>query len=495
MANIVDKKFDYYAWNGASLKRVTPSSTEGWRIAGEETGETALLELYARRVPWLARAMDLVSWGVKTVPLVLMRGDVDIATTDDWSNKEAQRLLPDVRKLVEVVARALTLYGNAYAGKLTNAAKYGQGLRYYKPSTIDPDFSQKTGELLGFKRNVNGQTLDLKTEQLVYFWPASEQVETGPSPTSPALAALTASGLIYNIGEFGVQFLERGAIKVTILAVPQGTQADQRTKLQDWWDRVVRGRSNAFTAHVLEADAVKPTVIGEGLKELEKTPLTDDAREAVAAALGIPHSLLMANAANFATAQMDRMNFYELTVTPRLDFICDIITDQYLKAEGYKLQPRAQSLDVFHEDENARAGAYSSYVGSGMLPSIAAQICGIELPDGVEYEDLDPEDEPEPEPQPAPVVVPEMVQEEEPDMEEEELKRWQRKALKALKAGKSPAVEFESDVIQAETHKRIMANLQNAKTADEVKAAFWIAPAAELARLASALEKAYAAND
>ena len=55
---------------------------------------------------------------------------------------------------------------------------------------------------------------------------------------------------------------------------------------------------------------------------------------------------------------------------------------------------------------------------------------------------------------------------------QEELAKWQRKALKAYKAGKSPAVKFESDIIPDEMHAEIDAALATAQDEEEIKAAF-----------------------
>jgi hypothetical protein len=41
------------------------------------------------------------------------------------------------------------------------------------------------------------------------------------------------------------------------------------------------------------------------------------------------------------------------------------------------------------EDEEQRAQSYATYIGAQMRPSIAAQLVGLNLPDGVTYEMLD----------------------------------------------------------------------------------------------------------
>jgi len=71
----------------------------------------------------------------------------------------------------------------------------------------------------------------------------------------------------------------------------------------------------------------------------------------------------------------------------------------------------------------------------------------------------------------------------------EELRRWERKALRRLREGKGAAVAFDSQVISPVEQSRIMLALQKAETPEEVKAIFRHQRAAQAAvRLATDLE-------
>lgn len=61
---------------------------------------------------------------------------------------------------------------------------------------------------------------------------------------------------------------------------------------------------------------------------------------------------------------------------------------------------------------------------------------------------------------------------EEMPMKSLDLSRWERKAIKALKAGKSPAVPFHTTAVSLPEQERIRGALKGATTAEEVKAAF-----------------------
>lgn len=457
-------KYNYFFYDGNAMKAVTLDGDEGWVISGENAPANTL-EMYVNRLGWLRRAVGLVADTAKGVPFAVTVKGKDYDTSDAWENKLG--FMPNPRKVIEQIARSMIVYGNAYSYPNPNPAGYVKSLDYWIPSSVEIQRDTKTNRITGFKRNKQ----DYPLENVIHFWPASEQVEDGPNPSSAAISALFAAGALYNMGEFVTKYFENGAVKVTLLAVKTNDKAEAQ-RIGEWWRKFISGKNNAFQNRVINADMVEPRVIGEGLKDLENTELSRTSVEAISGALGVPQSMLMSNAANYATARVDQYNLYNTTVIPICERIADVFNEQLFvkafKLDGYKIEFRAESLDAFHEDELTRAGAYSSYVGAGMKPSISAQIVGIELPDGVEYADLDPEPTPE---QPEP--IPPQLQTVQDDPEDaEEMRRWMRKAINALERGKSPVVEFISDKITPARRAEITARLGECKTRDEIMAAF-----------------------
>jgi hypothetical protein len=79
------------------------------------------------------------------------------------------------------------------------------------------------------------------------------------------------------------------------------------------------------------------------------------------------------------------------------------------------------------EDEGNRASAFAAYVGAGLKPSLVAQLLGLELPVGVEYQDLDPK-EPPPAPgqpgQPGQPPLPAPAVKYDPDQPRDENGKW-----------------------------------------------------------------------
>ena len=129
----------------------------------------------------------------------------------------------------------------------------------------------------------------------------------GPAKNYPGRAAANSCGVLLNIDLFAEGFFERGAIKAMLLTVKGMPAEAERSKLEEWWRSVVAGIKNAFGAKVINAEAVTPVVIGEGMKELENVTIGQEKREDIAIALGIPMSILFADAANYACLPADQL--------------------------------------------------------------------------------------------------------------------------------------------------------------------------------------------
>jgi SPP1 gp7 family putative phage head morphogenesis protein len=109
---------------------------------------------------------------------------------------------------------------------------------------------------------------------------------------------------------------------------------------------------------------------------------------------------------------------------------------------GYRFEFRPEQLPVYQADENERATSFAAYVGAGVKPSIAAQILGIDLPEGIDYEDLDPE----PQPMQLQPVGMDATSQDDADAQEREaeaarFKRW------AAKRKEPDVTAFKSDIL------------------------------------------------
>jgi SPP1 gp7 family putative phage head morphogenesis protein len=256
----------------------------------------------------------------------------------------------------------------------------------------------------------------------------------------PAQAALSSAGVLYNIDQFASNFFERGAIKATLLTIDGNPLPAEMERLEAWWKRFFSGSKSAWETAAVRA-GVTPVVVGEGMENLATADLSEERRQDIATALGVPHSIVMSNAANYATANQDAISFYDMTIIPALTFLAEIVNESLLAPAGYRLELRPEEMSIYQADEERRSNSMLNYVQAGLKPSLAAEILGVSLPYGVEYKDLDPA----PPPAPAPAPAPEPSPAPEPDMAKSaEIARFRRWAKKRHNPDPN---QFASDIL------------------------------------------------
>lgn len=369
---------------------------EAWVVSADGRHEVnkTVRELKAQ-VGLVYRGVDIRAQSIMRVPWQLRRGETVLwySEADDVPAEFAW--LEDLPDFIGLIEACLCLTAQAFIYKQSNRSGV-RGLQWFSPLSVAPEWDEVAG-LKHFERRLMSRVDYYKPEDIIYIWRRDPLHETMPD-TAPAQAAMASANVLYSIDQFVTGFFQRGAIKAMLLQVPQNTPQQERDKVKAWWQRFFNGITDAWSTNVVSTE-VKPVMVGEGLESLTNDVLTAERRNDVATTLGIPHSILFSNSANYATAKQDEQNFYTMTILPDVRLIQKQLNAQLFRRMGLQLRFLPNEMDVFQEDEAARAQSFATYVNAGMKQSIAAQILGVELPDGVEYADLDPE------PEPAPVIV------------------------------------------------------------------------------------------
>ncbi len=465
-----------------------------WLISDGQSDGTITHQDAARKVAFVYRCVRLIADAVRSAPWQIVRVG-GAGTVVDTSAEYANVLgwLPNPKRTLELVTRSLLGPGSAYLFRVMRGRSVEE-LRYMAASTVKPVIDGRAG-LTAFERQVNGQKTVYPAERFVYFWPADEGVEIGPPKSSPVIAALMSAGATYYTARFVSDFFARGAIKGTLIAVKGNPIEAERKRLKDWFTRTFgQGARSQFATEVINADALEPVKIGEGLESLNNSALTLQMREDIATALGVPMSKLLsstiAGMGGGGVAESDDINFYSDTVKPLGEFIADTFNTQVFDALGLRWEWLWDTLDVFQQDEKERSVAFKTYVDARMKPEIAAMMLGLEIPEPSQipahYADAFTE-EPEP---PQPFGMPGAPQPAALDKEQAaevakeraettggtraaELERWMRKAVKRFEEGHpEKALEFESAAIPDTLKAAICGALEAATTAAEAQAAF-----------------------
>jgi phage portal protein BeeE len=474
-----------------------------WLSGGPDEGEDKTIKDYYRAVPWLFRGVGMVANAVASLPfdIVTTSGDV-YDSSDDYQNK--LEYLPNPYRLLWLITASLWLTGKAYVwngkGERSGQTKM---LKYLIPTSVTPDYGKSTGELIGFIRQTESRdiTVPLDSGLMLYWWGLDPFVEIEEPTGWPAKAALSAAQAKFNIDEFIAAYFKRGAVRATLLTVKNMPSQEEKKALKEWWKRVISGVKNAFGAQVINAEAITPVIIGEGLNELEATELNAEQRHDIAAALGIPQTkLFSADAGGLGgggVAEQDDITFYTETVVPAAKSVFYVFTEQLLEPLGLRLVERHERMDMFQEDEAARSDslvnmtvAFDKNPKAALLSSM---VLGMEFPPEVEalLTEIINEKEQRREQmaqqfsgggqsKPEPTEIEKDKQEENEEIKpvqqkslfEIDVDKWQRKALKRVRKGDPAACPFESDHIPAVTAGAIIGALEACATEEEVKCVF-----------------------
>jgi hypothetical protein len=333
-----------------------------------------------------------------------------------------------------------------------------------------------------FQQSIAGRTYGpWTTQEIIYFREPSMTDEVGPG-LAPARVALQSAQLAHYLERFTSAFFEGGAQPVTVLNLPETMDEAEFKRFQGEWSMRFQGFVNAFRTAFVRSPDLKVTTITPPINTLLLPELQERAITAVSMTLGVPRTMLEASAANFATADSDRQSFWRETIIPRLSLYEQVINNQLLYALNYEMQFNPEALDVMQADEANRAGSLLQLVQAGVPLRGAMKILGY---DQIE-EALGPEPTPTPptspdatpnepsagvseEVQPGQDVTPDEVAE--GSLRTARANDWAllaKKLERRIKAGKSIACTFESDVITADEVKSVMDCITDGMTVDEV---------------------------
>ena len=470
---------------GTKSSLLWDEETDAWTYISGRPVEPDDPRAFYKVIPTLFRAVDIRANAIANLPWALMKGETEYETSDTYENKTG--LVSNMISMLYLIEASLVLAGSAYWKREQNIAGYDK-LRHLDPTSLELDEKKAQSGIIEWKRNENGQPITYTPEEIIYFWYPDPYVEIGPPSSWPVKTTLAADGVLANLDEFAKSYFGRGAIKAMLFSM-QGAAPSTAKEFESWWTRTFGGIQNAFRTKVLNAEKVEPVVVGEGIKELENSTLSQEKREEIAVACSIPMSILFADAANYATANQDKRNWYEDKVIPEAKFIAAILNEQVFEPEGLRFVFKAETIDIMQQDEKERSMALGYLFNAEVPLDIAMRVLGFELNDkdwkrieeqvkekeersaamgdqlleggngggGVAFQPRDPKDKPDPMQEKGMTI---------------DLGKWQRKAAKRLKGGKSPVVDFESDYIPATLGAAINGALEEANTTDEIAGVF-----------------------
>lgn len=466
----------HYFTDGATVKNIDlpqyPDSAWNW-ITGkpDQTNEE---ELYSR-VAAVYRVANMTADAAANVPFAIMRGETELDSSENWQNRIG--FMENPRELLRLWRLSLFMTNTAY-GMLEDGTRQRSRLRYIVPTSITPIVDKWNG-LTGFKRQLGSESREytLKDGRVFWMWRLDHTTELLPTENSEFRALMAAAGVLFYADYYVQSFFQRGGIKPALLQVSGVQTREEREKIESVWDKIVHGWYK-YVGKVISADTMDVKTIGEGIDNLTGSKLHDEKLADIAMAAGMPLSLLLSNSANYATAKTEYAVWFRDTVVPWLMFVQGELNAKLFAPMGLRWEFRPEMSEHGQEEEVQRASAFASYVAAGMKPSIAAQVIGLDLPAGVEYEQLDPEPEPEPEPELERIEAAEV---EEPEKslptvltieQLRELEHWQDIAFRKLRQGKSLDFPWVCKTLPEEIAVGIRERLPECRTERDIERAF-----------------------
>lgn len=471
----------------ASYKAI--EAIPGWYNVAKKAGELyGTIDAY-EKVPMLYRAINLRSDALGTVPFVLQRNDVTV----DYP------FVTPMDMLIQETERALLLTGNAFWLRLYRGrVLYGFQLLNPKSVTVEYKAEYQTADNilsgLRFSQNINGTIYGPWTIDQIVYWREPSIRDDVMAGVAPAGVALQSAQLAYYLERFTSAFFEHGAQPAVIMSLDKSITPPEYERLKSDWRSRVENVSNAFKTFFFRGD-VKTQILTFPLKDMELVPLQERVTTNITTTFGVPRTMLEASAANYATADSDRQSFWRETIVPRLAFYQRVLNQQVFAPLKYKLHFTPETLDVFQNDEAARAGSLLQLVQAGVPLSSAMKILG--------YDNID-----EAIGMPLTITGPdvtgvnvdngaEIVDESLNDMKAvqasrlADLEAYERKALKRYKTKGNAAATFESDVLPRYMTDYIHAELKSVKKKSDIAHVFHFIKALTLADLTPAERKVY----
>ena len=353
---------------------------------GGDALSDSITSLY-RSVPTLYAAIHSRMEAIAATPWELYR-------VEDSHNKDTEpvterypELSATIDKLLPRTEGAICLYGRAYWLVDNNRMRTRPTPRWALPGSITPRYDNRDG-LVGFDRSHSTGSVYFPLEGgiapgLIYFWLDSltEEERYDVAPAHVAMRAARASGAMT---EFIDRFFARGAVRQTLLMVPEDSDASEVEALRSWWHRVFRGSKTANQAEVLRSN-VEATTIGDGVQDLSNEQLEQMLRRHISKAFRVPESILVASASNYAVSNQDWLTFWEICIKPEFKRIRNIINEQLLRPLGIYLWEETGRLEFYQAAELEKAERVGILVERGIWTEDEAR-------DILEYEPL-PEDE------------------------------------------------------------------------------------------------------
>lgn len=430
MGTVVNKPDAYLLDVSAKGFSLTDFSTWGLsNLSNPEGKQVGTVQAYTD-VGWTRRCVNVRAKALSSMPFGLYRGDT-LIWSDQIEKPDALAWL-SLRDYLFRSEVALALMGATYALKEGTVRQDGtlrriQNLRWFNPQTIGPDYDgprDDNGEFMQFKRRIGSKTEYWDRRLVLHAFQPDPFTEQGPPSHTDGSAARIHAQVLSDMAAYTSEQLRSGLVKKTVAVAREGKPPppEEKKRLEDWLGRYLFGRGNAGPKVI--SGNIDFQVVGASLDELAENAISREQQESMATAFGVPHSLVLSNAANYATSQADQLNFYGTTVIYQGRVLQDALNAQLFDQLDLEFRFEPDRLEVMQAAEQEKAASIAPLVAAGVYSvEYAQELLGV------------PDDFRTTTEAPAPTTVDEMD-----EQVQEDIKAWRRKI-----ARRGPDVKFSPD--------------------------------------------------
>lgn len=444
-----------FTLSGNSVKTMSIGTLD--QLLDQMVAETSgkITPAQALTVPLAFRAIDMIAGAVSRLPYY-----IEDARENDVTDDATPRYF---KRVQYSLCASLLLYNAAYA--LPERNRYGvMSFRFLPTPLVMYQINPATNEIDYFEYQNGAQSQRIDPNKMLYWWWPNLNAEVGPG-SGPMTAALGDIGLAKSLTQFAESYFARGGFPITLLRLSGNIGAEDQEKVLSWWNSMIAGAKRAFRA-ILLTDKIEPKTIGSNIKDTIAPDLYQQAAHNVSIAFGIPLSLLLSDAANYATALGDHVRFYTETVLPLADRIFEIWNERVYEPQGLTIESDPSQLEIMQSYQLEQAAAVMALVGKPILTlNEGREMLGYEPMEGDETDTPETQtDEAQPDEADATTSETDEEMSERDDAIETERGRLKRYAHSRLKDGKP--FNFRSDIIGAGEIDAV----KSCRTHDEIEA-------------------------
>lgn len=322
-----------------------------------------------RDVAWYRNALDRRVNAFYNLPFDILRGEDEIATDSDYETE----LLPELNifRIIDDMMLDLDMYGAAYAERQKTRFGLKPTWTRLHPKTINPRFDDKWG-VTSFELRLGGQMVynfEPDNPDFLYIWMPNVEKERGPGDGVGRTALLSATVLYYitkyQSGRFATGMIDPVLIGVKDFAVED--EDDKQTIQKRLTALFNRKPDQQLDPIGLDAD-LKVERLSQSFKDMAMQEVVTIHRENIQTTMGIPQSQMQANAANFATAEQDNMNFYNKTIVPFAERVIENqLNERLFNKVGLRIKYRPERLQIFQKMELERVDKLLSLFQAGIV--------------------------------------------------------------------------------------------------------------------------------